>query len=61
MNAPKFPHGVYALANGRFGSELSDPWQEYERLKRQWQYDNPGATPAEYEAAVRKIAQECGV
>lgn len=36
-------------------------WAEYERRKREWQYDNPGATPAEYEAAMKRIADECGV
>jgi len=34
---------------------------EYERLKRQWVRDNPEATPEEYTAAMRRIADECGI
>jgi hypothetical protein len=34
---------------------------EYERLKRDWLRDHPDCSPAEYEAAMRKIARRCGV
>jgi len=33
----------------------------YVRLKKQWDENNQSATPAERDAAIRKIAQKCGV
>lgn len=33
----------------------------YEAMKQEWATLNPGATGAQYEAAMRKIAQYCGV
>ena len=34
---------------------------KYERDKRQWALNHPAATQAEYEAAIKRIADECGV
>ena len=34
---------------------------EYELLKAQWAANNPQATPQEYEQAMLRIAQQCGV
>ena len=34
---------------------------QYEQLKRQWSYQNPNATPAQFELAMRGIAKLCGV
>lgn len=39
----------------------TNPYALYERLKWQWEVAHPKATPAEYEAAMRRIAHECGV
>lgn len=33
----------------------------YVQLKKQWDIDNPSATPAQRDAAINKIAQKCGV
>lgn len=33
----------------------------YEHMKATWVARHPDATPAQYEAAIRKIAQHCGV
>lgn len=33
----------------------------YERMKADWRRANWGATPAEYQAAMKRIAEECGV
>lgn len=33
----------------------------YERMKADWQRANRGSTPAEYQAAMKRIAEECGV
>jgi hypothetical protein len=33
----------------------------YEAAKAAWIASHPDATPAEYEAAMRRIARECGV
>ena len=35
--------------------------REYERRKRKWIAAHPEATPAEYTAAMTRIARECGV
>ena len=36
-------------------------WQAYEAAKRAWIAANPGATPEQYEAAMRSIAERYGV
>lgn len=33
----------------------------YEAMKAAWIACHPDATPAEYQAAMKKIARECGV
>jgi len=33
----------------------------YERMKADWVRANPEATPQEYQAAMRRIAMECGI
>lgn len=44
-----------------FASQDISSYVKYERAKAAWQLGNPGCTPAEYEAAVKRIAEECGV
>lgn len=36
-------------------------WHQYELRKSEWQLSHKEATPDEYQAAMRKIAEECGV
>jgi len=36
-------------------------YQHYEHLKAAWVKKHPNATPAEYEAAIKRIAKHCGV
>ena len=36
-------------------------WQAYEAAKRAWIDANPAATPEQYSAAMRAIADRCGV
>lgn len=36
-------------------------YQHYEILKAAWTRAHPGSTPAEYEAAIKRIAAHCGV
>lgn len=36
-------------------------WQAYEAAKRAWVAANPGATPEQYDAAMRAIAKSYGV
>lgn len=36
-------------------------YQKYESLKAEWIKSNPGATPAQYEAAMQVIAAKCRV
>ena len=36
-------------------------WQAYEAAKRAWIEANPDATPEQYEAAMRAIAERHGV
>ena len=36
-------------------------YQKYEALKAEWVKANPGATPQQYEAAMRVFAQKCRI
>jgi hypothetical protein len=36
-------------------------WARYAQLKQDWIAQHPDATPAEFEAAIAAIAEECGV
>lgn len=36
-------------------------WQAYEAAKRAWVAAHPDATPEQYEAAMRALAEEMGV
>ena len=36
-------------------------WQAYGAEKRAWIAANPNATPEQYDAAMRAIAERCGV
>lgn len=36
-------------------------WLEYERQKADWVRAHPEASPQEYQAAMKRIAQECGI
>lgn len=39
----------------------ADRWRLYEHEKRAWAEMHPHATPAQYEAAVKKIVEELGL
>jgi hypothetical protein len=36
-------------------------WTAYERAKADWVRAHPEASPQEYDAAMKRIARECGV
>ena len=36
-------------------------WSAYEAAKAAWIAEHPDATPAEYEAAIRQLAERLGV
>ena len=36
-------------------------YEQYEEMKRAWVKANPGASNAEYQTAMRRIAKKCGV
>lgn len=36
-------------------------YQKYEALKADWVKANPGSTSQQYEAAMRAIAEKCGI
>ena len=36
-------------------------WQAYEAAKRAWIAEHPGATPEQYEAAMKAIAEQLGI
>lgn len=44
-----------------FQRHASSGWAEYERRKATWSRAHPEATDEEYRAAMRQIADECGV
>ncbi len=33
----------------------------YEQLKSKWVFEHPHSTPAEYQNAMREIAERCGI
>jgi hypothetical protein len=35
--------------------------EKYEVMKQGWISDNPNATPQEYQTAMRRIAEKCGI
>jgi len=39
----------------------ADPWREYEKRKRAWLENNPGAWPLEVRDACARIAEELGL
>jgi hypothetical protein len=41
--------------------EAYEGWLEYEQRKQAWILAHPKSTPAEYEAAMLRLARECGV
>ena len=38
-----------------------NPWREYERRKEAYEREHPYSTPAQWSAAMRRIAKELGV
>ena len=36
-------------------------YKKYEALKAEWVKANPGSTPKQYEAAMRLLAEKCGI
>ncbi len=57
----KIPGGpIKAFFYGRF--KMSNPnWQQYEAMKQAWIKANPGATAAQYDAAIARIVKICKV
>lgn len=45
----------------RAEESFSSRWQDYETQKQQWMRTHPDAKHSEYEAAMRVIANRCGV
>ena len=41
--------------------EETERWQMYEAAKRAWIAEHPGATPEQYEAAMKAIAERLGI
>jgi hypothetical protein len=39
----------------------AEDWALYELRKAEWKRQNPSASQAEYDRAIRKIVGECGV
>lgn len=47
--------------SGRHLQNDQQRWQAYEAAKHLWEAQNPGATSAEYEAAMQQLARKAGV
>lgn len=61
-----FPRGLPPLItrNLRYAREIrprQDKYARYEQRKSAWIHQHPNATPAEYEAAMARMARECKV
>lgn len=62
MNAPDPQVRFLALVRTMGAARRVDrDWRFYEEMKRQFQRDFPGATPAEYERAMRAISLAAGI
>lgn len=48
-------------AQKRAENAFAGRWAEYEQRKQGWLRTHPEATSADYQAAMKKIAKECGV
>lgn len=55
------PKGDGAFEAFFYGFKKMNSYQKYESLKAEWVKANPDATNQEYEAAMRRIASQCGV
>jgi hypothetical protein len=47
--------------NSPLSGLVTETWSLYEQLKQEWVEAHPGATPAEYEAAMREICEMLGI
>lgn len=56
----RLPISAYR-AQKRAENAFASRWAEYEQRKAGWLRTHPEATSTEYQAAMRKIAKECGV
>ncbi len=63
MNAPPKPYERFLQSLPTYSAQRSHGpnWRLYEELKRNFVAACPGATPAQYEAAMRAIAKATGV
>lgn len=64
MNREEFMEKLRGIAGGGSPESRRDALlglHRYESMKADWQRKNRGATPAEYQAAMKRIATECGV
>ena len=63
MNAPPKPYERFMQSLPTFSAQRSHGpnWRMYEELKKQFSFACPGATPQQYEAAMRAIAKATGV
>lgn len=60
MNDPQIPLGLRRRIQPAETRRL-DRWREYELRKSEWQLSHKDATPTEYQQAMRRLAEECGV
>ena len=54
----------YRNGGNRFGGNKQTyrpRFEDYEQLKRAWIAANPKATPEQYQSAMTRIAQKCGI
>jgi hypothetical protein len=62
MNAVSASKASFAHARSTTRTRaICADYARYEAYKAEWRGRNPGATPSEYEAAMRAIAKACGV
>lgn len=63
MNAPLRPYERFLQSLPTYSAQRSHGpnYRLYDEIKRQFTSACPGATPQQYEAAMRAIAKACGV
>jgi hypothetical protein len=61
-NPPSVSRALFArMRSSQRVRTVCNDYATYERRKSEWATSHPGASPAEYDAAMRRIASDLGV
>lgn len=61
-NPPSLQRRIYAQRlSEQHSRSICSGFANYERRKSEWKASHPDASPGEFDAAMMRIARECGV